>query len=100
MISEKDVLKTILESLQSVKDSESVYSDWQINESSVVLGAEGRMDSVAFTSFVISLEEKIESALGQPFTLDLQKIYGTDDPELFKITASELAKRIFSHQPQ
>lgn len=94
MISEKKVCDLILESLQQVKAGDVVYKTWALNESTIVLGNQSQMDSVAFTAFVISLEEKIETTIGTSYELNLEKIYGKDDPENTNLSAIQLARRI------
>lgn len=95
-ISEKQICSLILESMRQIKESDAVYKNWVLNEDTVVLGGQSPMDSVAFTAFVISLEEKLEDALKRSYELNLEKIYGGDDPEKLNLSASHLASRIHS----
>ena len=82
--------------MQSVKDSDPVYKNWTLNEKTIVLGSQSPMDSIAFTAFVTSLEEKIEEAVKRPYALDLEKLYGEDDPERIHLKVTDIASRIVS----
>ncbi len=72
VIPEKRIQALILAAMRNVKDSDPIYKDWVLNEKTIVLGAKSPMDSIAFTAFVIDLEEKIEDEIKRPYTVNLE----------------------------
>ena len=94
MISEQKLVALILESLKNVKDADAVYKDWIVNEKTIALGTRSSMDSVAFTTFVTDLEEKIEKEIQSPYELDLTELYGDQPPAEINFSVSDIAHGI------
>ena len=80
MVSENRVKELVLEALKSVKESEPAYQALELNDETMILGAESLLDSIAFTHFVVGFEEKMEDALGESYVFELQKIYDLNKP--------------------
>ena len=94
MITEERIEQLILEAMEIVKNSDPVYKDWILNKEAIVFGASSPMDSVAYTIFITELEGKIEDELKRVCTLDIEHLYGDDDPAELNLTVIELARRI------
>ncbi len=91
MIQIDEIKQLILQSLVNVKQSEKVYQALAINDKTIVLGEGSPFDSIAFTNFAVSLEEKIEDAIGREFILRLEDIYEIDVPVTVDALALALA---------
>jgi hypothetical protein len=99
MISEKRILEIVLESVKTVRDCDAALKGWVINPEALVLGMKSPMDSVAFTAFVVALEEKIENEINCPYALDFEKLHRSMDFENFHLSVSQIAKYIVASLP-
>ncbi len=93
MVSEKRIQELILESLASVKEAESVYRNLVLSDATIVLGSGSPFDSIAFTAFATSLEEKIEDETGEEYVLKVDEIFTGQDAEK-GLSVRTLASRI------
>ena len=94
MISQNQIKGLILDALKNVKESESVYKSLEINDGTLLLGEGSALDSIAFTHFVVGLEERMEDTTGQAYVFELDKLYDFKSP----LTAAQLADKIASQQ--
>ena len=93
MLSQQRVKDIILSSLNHVKNSDAAYKTLELNAKTVVLGAGGPFDSIAFTAFAVDLEEKIEKEIGREYTLDLEKMFSRQNGKA-DMTVEEIAKHV------
>ena len=93
MISEQRVPELIMQALDRVKNSDSVYETLELNGKTVVLGVGGPFDSIAFTAFAVDLEEMIEEETGKEYMLQVEEIFALQNGKP-DVTADEIAKHV------
>lgn len=94
MISKNKIKELILDALQNVKESESVYRSLELNNETVLLGEGSALDSIAFTHFVVGFEERMEDETGNEYAFELDKVYDFKSP----LTVAQLADKTASQR--
>ena len=92
MIAKNEIKGLILEALQKVKESESVYQSLVLNDETILLGEGSWFDSIAFTHFVVGFEERMEDATGKEYTFEIDRFYEDHLP----LTVARLAEQVAS----
>jgi len=93
MISEEHVKQLIVESLQNVKDSDSIYGDLVLDGDTILIGVGGPFDSIAFAAFATDFEEKIEDTIRKEYVLEVDEIFNLQKGRS-TVTVSEMARHV------
>lgn len=93
MIPQERVTELMMQALKNVKDSDPFYATLELNGQTVVLGAGGPFDSIAFAAFAVDFEEKMERETGEEYTLQLEEIFALQKGKA-NLTVDETAKHV------
>jgi acyl carrier protein len=87
------VLQLIQDSFDSLKSAELITMDIEVDENTMLLGPSSVLDSIAFVTFMVELEDRLQEIGGQDssvFSLAINEIHEFN-PDDAMLTAGTLA---------
>ena len=91
-----DVFKLIQDSFDSLQSADLISETVTVDESTVLLGPDSLLDSIAFVTFIVELEDRLHQAGGQDmsvFSLAINEVHEFN-PDKAVLTAGTLANYV------
>jgi acyl carrier protein len=79
MISRENVTEMLKNAIKSFNDSTDNSYNLKFDESLVLFGRKGKLDSIGLVNFVVAIEEEIESTTGETIVLGDDIALSQDD---------------------